>query len=116
MTLAARSILAASFLCALVAGVRAQGGALLVVGPRSTHAGTPFQGATLYVSMNSGAATRLIRTLKGTGAGDGWGSATWSLPTNPARIGSIWYAQWLVLDGSSGRRFASSDAVAWTIF
>ncbi|HEV8112667.1 MAG TPA: cytochrome c peroxidase [Planctomycetota bacterium] len=90
--------------------------AVLVVGPQASIAGTPFQGARLFVALKPGVATRRIQTLKGGGAGDGWGSVTWVLPTDPARIGSTWYAQWLVLDGAAGRRFAASDAVEWTIF
>ena len=104
---------------ALVLAVdRGLGGAraMLVTGPRSDPAGTPFQGAALHVAFVPGAQIARVAALAGSGAGAGWTSVVVPAPVDPVLIGTSHFAQWLVFDPSAPQGFAASRAVGWTWF
>ena len=89
--------------------------AVLLHGPTQLLVATPFQGASLHVAFGRGSKILRIGALAGSGNGDGWGSATLSLPSDPLLVGQQFFAQWLVLDPQGGgQRLAASDAVAVT--
>ena len=89
--------------------------AVLLQSPIQLLVGSPFQGASLYVSLRSTTLVKRIGALHGNGNGDGWGSATINIPNDPLLIGQPIYSQWLVIDPlGGGQRMCSSDAVAMT--
>jgi len=87
--------------------------AVLLHGPTQLLTPRPFQGAMLYVLLGGGSKIKRIGAMNGSGQGDGWGSATLILPSDPLLIGQQFFAQWLVLDPQGGgQRLSASDAVA----
>jgi len=89
--------------------------AVLLMSSTQQLVGLPFQGASLHVALNSTTLVKRIGPLNGAGNGQGWGSGTVFLPSDPLLIGQPIYAQWLVIDPQGGGiRLCSTDAVAMT--
>jgi hypothetical protein len=89
----------------------------LILSPVSLPLGQPFQGATLHVGFGPGSTLHRIASSNGNGPGDGWGSFSLSLPSDPAWLGVPFYAQWLVLDPTgAGHRLSATDAVEMAYF
>ena len=65
-------------------------------------AGTPF--------------AQVVTTLAGTGAGDGWGSATLAIPTDAALIGRTLHGRWFIADPAAEGGVASSAAFSFRVF
>ncbi len=90
-------------------------GSILAIAHATNPGGTPYFGATVLVPFGG---LMLVRhgPLSGSGAGNGFGSATIAIPNDPVLIGTTFAAQWFVLDSTSGKRFAATDAVTATYF
>jgi cytochrome c peroxidase len=73
--------------------------------------GTPITGTTFHVGLTGTLALRRIPMLDGVGAGQGHGSVTVAVPSDPMTAGTSRFGQWFVLDNGSGARFAASEAV-----
>lgn len=80
-------------------------------------AGLPFQGATSFVDISQAIGVLRIPSLGGSGIGDGWGSWTIDLPSNPALLGTTLYVQAFVLDPTGpGERLSATDARQLILF
>lgn len=90
---------------------------VLILAPVQFVAPVPFQGAGLHVQMGRNTVVVRRPPMAGNGPGDGWGSASVTIPSQPALLGQQVFVQWLVVDPQgNGKRLASSDAVAVTYF
>lgn len=96
-------------------GANAGHRAFLLFSPTASTQPTPFQGANVYLDWNGSTFVRIGPT-QGANVGLGYGSATISIPNNPALIGQTFYAQWLVLDLTPGKRFSASEPISATYF
>jgi len=96
-------------------GANAGRHAFLLFSPTGSTQPTPFQGANLYLSTTGFTFVRIGAT-QGSGPGQGFGSATISIPNNPALVGQTFFAQWLVLDQTAGGRFSASEPISATYF
>lgn len=96
---------------------RALGGAraILAFGAFARPSGTVFQGATSYLDLSQPLSVRRM-PLNGAGAGEGYGSATITLPNDPLLVGTTFYAQWFVFDFTANGRFSATRAVSATRF
>jgi hypothetical protein len=90
-------------------------GSILAIAHATNPGGTPYFGATVLVPFGG---LMIVRhgPLAGSGAGNGFGSATIAIPNDPLLIGTTFAAQWFVLDSTPGKRFAATDAVTATYF
>jgi len=86
--------------------------AVLIVSQGADLRGTPFYGATLFVDLAATHQILRIPALTGSGPVEGFGSRSFALANDPSQIGVPLYAQWLVFDGSPGRRFSATPAVS----
>jgi cytochrome c peroxidase len=59
---------------------------------------------------------RLNMQLSGTGAGNGFGSFSISIPTNPALIGQTFIGRWYVTDVGAANGFSYSQPFKFTVF
>ncbi len=84
--------------------------AALVVCQDPDLPGTLLQGARLHVRIGAGTTTHRVQ-LVGPGFGEGTRSLRWTLPSDPALVGTSLYAQWLVFDPHPSGRLAASPAV-----
>jgi len=64
----------------------------------------------------TGSFARLNIQLSGSGAGQGYGSASLLIPANPALIGTILFGRWFVRDANAAGGVAVSPAFKFTIF
>ena len=64
----------------------------------------------------TGSFARLNVQLSGSGAGQGYGSASLLIPANPALIGTILFGRWFVRDANAAGGVAVSPAFKFTIF
>ncbi len=64
----------------------------------------------------SGSFARVATLLQGSGAGDGFGSATLSIPEDAALYGQTFYGRWYVTDASASDGVASSPSFRFTAF
>lgn len=72
-------------------------------------------GAAGSVPINASFA-RVAVTLAGTGAGNGYGSVSLTIPQNPALIGMTLFGRWFVKDANAANGFAITPAFRMTIF
>ena len=70
--------------------------------PEAGPASTPF--------------AEILTTLQGSGAGNGWGSATLAIPTDAALIGQTLHGRWFVTDPAAEGGVASSAAFSFKVF
>lgn len=64
----------------------------------------------------SGSVARVATTLLGTGAGDGYGSASVAIPDDPALIGQVVFGRWYVNDPAAPGGVAASPSFRMTVF
>jgi cytochrome c peroxidase len=64
----------------------------------------------------TGSFARLSVQLSGSGAGQGFGSASLLIPANPALIGSTFFGRWFVKDSNAPGGVAVSPAFKFTVF
>ncbi|MCS6873415.1 MAG: FG-GAP-like repeat-containing protein [Pyrinomonadaceae bacterium] len=64
----------------------------------------------------SGSFTRQVINLSGSGAGNGYGSITLSIPSDPNFVGKTFYGRWYVIDASAPNGFAATPIFKFTIF
>ncbi|HQU84865.1 MAG TPA: cytochrome c peroxidase [Pyrinomonadaceae bacterium] len=72
-------------------------------------------GATSTIPA-SGSFARIEVALQGTGAGNGYGSATLAIPSNAAIIGKTFFGRWYVNDAGAAGGVAVSQAFRFTVF
>ncbi len=99
-----------------VDGACATKGAILAFSETNVPGGALFNGMRAYLDLSGPLTVRRIGRLAGSGAGDGYGSGTIAIPSDPLLIGRTFYAQVYVLDLTPGTRFAATEAVAITRF
>jgi cytochrome c peroxidase len=63
-----------------------------------------------------GTLARVVSSTQGTGAGNGWASATVQIPNSPIVVGRTYFARWYVQDPAAANGFAVSRAVRFTVF
>ena len=91
--------------------------AVLILTTRDQPSGTPFRGATSFVSTASGRSRLLSAgSLAGLGAGQGYGSVHLQLPSDAGLAGTELYAQWFVVDAGAEDGLAASDALRVTLY
>jgi hypothetical protein len=90
-------------------------GAILAIAHGTDPVGSPYHGGTVFLPMG-GLTVLRIGALHGSGPGNGFGSATLSIPSDPLLIGTTFAAQWFVLDATPGKRIAATDAIVTTYF
>jgi cytochrome c peroxidase len=88
----------------------ALGGASAVLVIDSSDPGT---GPTIPATASF---ARLSVQLSGSGAGQGFGSASLLIPANPALIGSTFFGRWYVKDASAAGGVAVTPAFKFTVF
>ena len=64
----------------------------------------------------NGALARVSISLVGNGAGNGYGSATVSIPNDAAMIGRTFYGRWYITDAAAANGFSVSPAFKFTVF
>ncbi len=64
----------------------------------------------------TGSFARFTKTLSGSGAGNGYGSAVLSIPIDPSLIGRTFYGRWYVNDAGATNGFSVSKLITFTIF
>lgn len=97
----------------LTFGVRnGLGGALavFVVGANTTSAGVPVGGANIHVALGAGLTIIPTGALSGSGAGKGFDSISFSIPSNPIFIGATVGVQWVIGDTGAGKIFSATAA------
>lgn len=93
-----------------VALANALGGANAVLVINSTD-----PGATSTIPA-SGSLTRVALTTQGSGAGNGWASASVQIPNDPALVGQTFFGRWYVQDAGATGGVAVSQAFRFTVF
>jgi cytochrome c peroxidase len=88
----------------------ALGGAIAVLVIDSSDPGT---GTTIPATASF---ARVTVQLSGSGAGQGFGSASLLIPANPALIGSTFFGRWYVRDANANGGLAVSPAFKFTVF
>jgi cytochrome c peroxidase len=64
----------------------------------------------------TGSFARIVRVLGGAGEGQGWGSATLAIPSDPALIGRRLHGRWYVEDAGAPNGVAWSAAFSFRVF
>mgnify|MGYP003344445960 FL=1 len=64
----------------------------------------------------TGSLARTTVTLQGSGVGQGFGSATLSIPNNPALVGQTFFGRWYVADASAPGGVSWSPAFSFKVF
>ena len=100
-----------------VAVDRAIGGfpAVLLVRSKSPQSCFPVFGG-LIDRAGAVPGLRLVSSLEGEGAGQGWGRVLLPAPSDPAYVGSELWARWFVLDPGAEGHVSSSQALKLTWF
>ena len=64
----------------------------------------------------AGSLARVATTLSGTGAGNGYGSVSLTIPNDPALVGTTLFGRWLVKDAGAAGGVAVTPAFQMTVF
>jgi cytochrome c peroxidase len=89
---------------------------LLALDAFAAPPGTTYLGTPIHVALSPHLALVAHGVLLGSGAGDGYTSATAEIPDEPAFAGAELIAQWFVLDPGAASGWAASPGLRITFF
>ncbi|TAJ08184.1 MAG: c-type cytochrome, partial [Planctomycetota bacterium] len=97
---------------------RALGGApaFLVVDPLAVPGGWSLFGAQLYPALSPAVSIFAQGATSGAGAGNGYDSRGFAVPSDAGLAGSTLFAQWVIADGGASGGLAASAAVQLTLY